>query len=54
MIRTYPHDVIKKRCREKYKDRWDVYECVINSLMLYYGKVRKEVLEKRNEKFVEL
>ena len=53
-VRTYPHDVIVKKCREKYKNRWDVYECIMNSLSLYYGHVKKEFLIKKGEKFVEL
>jgi len=52
--RTYPHDVIKEKCSKKYKNRWDVFECIMNSLSLYYGYVRKEFLIKKREKFVEL
>jgi len=53
-VRTYPHDVISEKCREKYKNRWDITECIINSLRLYYSHVTKEELQKNREKFVEL
>jgi len=53
-IRTYPHDIIKIRCSEKYTDRWSIYECIVNSLLLYYGKISREELKKRKEKFVEV
>ena len=49
---TYPHDAISEKCNEKYKNRWDVYECIINSLELYYKKIKKE--EIMDEKFVDL
>jgi len=52
--RTYPHDAIKEKCSKKYKNRWDVFECVMNSIALYYGYVKKEYLLKKREKFVEL
>jgi len=52
--RTYPHDAIKEKCEEKYKDRWAVFECIANSLMLYYGKISEEELQKRKEKYVKI
>lgn len=49
---TYPHDAISEKCHEKYPNKWDSYECIINSLKLYYKKIKKD--EIRDEKFVEL
>jgi len=52
--RTYPHDAITELCSKKYKNRWDVFECVMNSIALYYGYVKKEFLIEKGEKFVEV
>lgn len=40
--KTYPHSEIEVRCKEKYPKKWDVMECVLNSLQLYYGKTTRE------------
>jgi len=52
--RTFPHDAIKEKCEEKYRNRWAVLECITNSLMLYYGKISEEELLKRKEKYVKI
>ena len=54
LVRTYPHDVIKEECKKALIDKWSLYECIVNSLLLYYGKITKEELIKKGEKFVEI
>lgn len=55
MAQTYPHSIIRDNCIEKFgSDPWVLEECVINSLMLYYGSVKKEHLDQTNQKYVEL
>jgi hypothetical protein len=41
MPKTYPHSLISAECEKKFNS-FDVMECVINSLQLYYGKIKKE------------
>lgn len=38
---TYPHSIISKKCEEKYKNKWDILECNVNSLQIYYGNGEK-------------
>lgn len=42
MPATYPHSIITNECSKKYIDKWDVMECIITSMQLYYGKIKKE------------
>lgn len=41
MPKTYPHSLIAEKCNKKFTSL-DVMECVINSVQLYYGKIKKE------------
>lgn len=43
---TYPHSVITTKCKKKYYNKWDIMECVINSIQLYYKKINKDDVEK--------
>lgn len=38
---TYPHSLLSRLCKEKYQSKWAVFECVINSLQVYYKKIPK-------------
>jgi len=50
---TYPHSFIADKCREKYGlDPWALQECIVNSLMLYYGKISKAKLDQTGQKYV--
>lgn len=39
--KTHPHSPIAEKCDAKFSG-FDILECVINSLQLYYGKIEKE------------
>ena len=42
MPKTYPHSLIAEECEKKFTNKFDVLECVINSLQIYYGKIKKD------------
>jgi hypothetical protein len=46
MVYTYPHSDISSKCREKYDCSWDILECVVNSLQIYYEKIDKKTVKK--------
>lgn len=49
---TFPHSIIAIKCQQVCNTSWEMLECNVNSLELYYEKVTREELEQRGDKFV--